>query len=193
MPQNELQVLPRGPFRLEMERNTARRLEVETLNPYAAPSNQNTKGPAAPSLNNDPLATRGSRLGAYMLDALLALLAFLPGAVVGAVVMGVDEKNTGFLAFGALTWLIFEIYQWHLVATTGQSLAKRWGNIRIVDSEGNAPGFVRGVLLRSWVMGLLRFIPAVGSVVSLVDCVMIFGDEQRCLHDRLAGTRVVQD
>jgi hypothetical protein len=34
-------------------------------------------------------------------------------------------------------------------------------------------------------------IPFVGNFVGLVDALMIFGEDHRCLHDRIAGTRVI--
>ena len=36
------------------------------------------------------------------------------------------------------------------------------------------------------------WIPLIGTVFSLVDVGFIFGKERRCLHDRIAGTCVVQ-
>ncbi len=34
-------------------------------------------------------------------------------------------------------------------------------------------------------------IPVVGALYALVDALFIFGAEQRCLHDLIAGTKVV--
>ena len=80
-------------------------------------------------------------------------------------------------------------YQWYLVATTGQSLAKRWFGIKIVRLDGSLPGFVNGVLLRSWVLHALN---AVCNFVGLIDALMIFGEQSRCLHDLIAGTKVIK-
>jgi uncharacterized RDD family membrane protein YckC len=87
--------------------------------------------------------------------------------------------------------LSFMIYQWYLIATTGQSLAKRWLGIKIVRLDGSPVGFVNGVILRSWVVGALSNIPILGTIIGLVNPLMIFGEERRCLHDHIAGTRVV--
>jgi uncharacterized RDD family membrane protein YckC len=40
-------------------------------------------------------------------------------------------------------------------------------------------------------VGLIGQIPVVGSLFLLVDAFFVFGDDQRCLHDYLAGTKVV--
>jgi hypothetical protein len=50
------------------------------------------------------------------------------------------------------------------------------------------------VLLRSWAFYALVFAGTLlffGSILPLVDALMIFGDQRRCLHDHLAGTKVV--
>jgi len=38
---------------------------------------------------------------------------------------------------------------------------------------------------------LVSQVPQVGGLIGLVDILFIFGKERRCLHDLLAGTRVV--
>ena len=92
--------------------------------------------------------------------------------------------------------MILNIYQWYLISTTGQSLAKKWFRIRIVKTDNTGVDFVSGVLLREWVLGFVAgaingVIPSAGSIVSLVDALMIFGSERRCLHDVIASTKVV--
>jgi uncharacterized RDD family membrane protein YckC len=83
------------------------------------------------------------------------------------------------------------IYQWILIATTGQTLAKKWLKMKIVKVDGTPVDFVSGVILRSWVVQALSAIPMVGGLVGLIDALMIFGAEQRCLHDHIAGTIVI--
>jgi uncharacterized RDD family membrane protein YckC len=80
------------------------------------------------------------------------------------------------------------LYAW-MVSTSGQTPGKKLCKIRIVTEDTNQiPGFVKGVLLRSWVIFILYAIPFVG----LVGVVMIFSKTRQCLHDRLAGTIVVE-
>ena len=65
--------------------------------------------------------------------------------------------------------------------------------VRIVMYEnGKLPGFVNGWLLRSFVPGLIGQVPYVGGLFSLVDILCIFGEERRCIHDMIAGTKVVE-
>jgi uncharacterized RDD family membrane protein YckC len=83
------------------------------------------------------------------------------------------------------------IAQWVLISITAQSLGKRAMNMRIVRHSDGAPvGFVRGVLLRSIVAHVLvRLICRLGS---LIDVLVIFTPDRRCLHDYIAGTVVVR-
>jgi uncharacterized RDD family membrane protein YckC len=48
------------------------------------------------------------------------------------------------------------------------------------------------ILLRYLPISLAALIPVIGPYLSLVDVVFIFGSERRCIHDRLAGTKVVK-
>ncbi|HEU4581874.1 MAG TPA: RDD family protein [Polyangiaceae bacterium] len=181
-----------------MKANTAEKLGAQPLNPYAAPIDAATP-PIGQNDQGGELATPSSRLGAQIIDGLLLGAAVIPGALVGAVLGSVfsygnkdDSPVTMASVLGALTGLLFSIYQWQLTAVTGQSLGKRWSNVRIVLENGEPPGFLRGVVLRSWVLFAFRVIPGLGSLVGLTDALMIFSDGRRCLHDRIAGTRVLK-
>ncbi|MOA70690.1 RDD family protein [compost metagenome] len=48
------------------------------------------------------------------------------------------------------------------------------------------------LLKRYLVWWLLAYVPIVGMFLVLVDYLFIFRADRRCLHDRLAATRVVQ-
>jgi uncharacterized RDD family membrane protein YckC len=170
------------------------------FNPYAPPTAAVDQG-LNMNLGGYELADRGTRLGAVLIDGLLMAAAALPAGVL-AIFLGVFSSNAfgrgdaelamyGALGLMGLMVLAFQIYQWYLIATTGQSLGKRWLGVQIVRVDGTPLGFVHGVILRSWVMGAIGNIPLVGGIASIVNILMIFGDERRCLHDHLAGTRVI--
>lgn len=53
-------------------------------------------------------------------------------------------------------------------------------------------GFVKAVLLRAFVNGLIGAIPFVGFIYGIVDILSIFRSDRRCYHDQLAGTQVIQ-
>ena len=96
------------------------------------------------------------------------------------------------------------VYQWILISRTGQSLGKKWTGIRIERIDGTPITFGTGVVLRNWVPKLIGALPNVvwhlgptvvpylGSIFHLVDCLYIYREDRRCLHDHIAGTRVVR-
>jgi uncharacterized RDD family membrane protein YckC len=83
--------------------------------------------------------------------------------------------------------------QVYYLSRDGQTIGKKAVRVRIVDPHsGLPPGFVRAVLLRGFVNGLLGSIPLVGAFYTLTDILFIFSEDHRCLHDRLADTIVVK-
>lgn len=159
--------------------------EPSGANPFEAPS-------AAPGMDRRgvwPLASRGSRATAVSLDACFYFLAFLPGFL--AVWQGGEDATLLFGGLAGVALLGLVVYQTYLVATTGQSIGKRLIGIRIVRSDGSPVEFVHGVLIRSWALGLAQVIPIIGGFIPIIDALMIFSEDRRCLHDRLADTIVV--
>lgn len=139
-----------------------------------------------------------ARFFASMLDSIFTGctfgLAFL--MLVGAAALGIIEApgagtepqiDIGVLAILSFAPLVGVILQWNLIATRGQTVGKFVCCIRIVTMSGGLPGFVNGVILRNWVRVLLGAIPFFG----LIDILFIFGESRRCIHDLIAGTRVV--
>ena len=53
-------------------------------------------------------------------------------------------------------------------------------------------GFLKNVVLRNWVNFLICMVPMVGGIYGIVDILLIFRADCRCIHDFIAGTRVVQ-
>jgi uncharacterized RDD family membrane protein YckC len=145
------------------------------------------------------LADRSVRLGAAMLDGLLTIVAMIPAIVVGVSAGTVREESnlwlfrsmingTGLIT--AVSWVALLVYQAYLVSTTGQSLGKRWTHIKIVKMDGSPVNFVSGVLLRSWLVALVQAVPFL-KFVALIDPLLIFRADRRCLHDHIAGTKVI--
>jgi uncharacterized RDD family membrane protein YckC len=156
------------------------------------------------------LAGRGTRLGAAVIDRLLASLAALPGIllmgpafvqIMTAAMRGeqpdFEAIAAGSFVLGALLGgfgllVLFVIQVW-MLSTRGQSIGKRILGIRIVMCRDHAnPGFLHAWLLRNFVPGLIGVVPYVGFIFVLVDVCFIFGEQRRCVHDYIAGTKVVK-
>ena len=160
------------------------------FNPYAPPSATADRAWSEGHAHVDMLAERGARLGARILDGVLVFAAVFVAAIPLAALADSDTAG-GVLV---TVFMMVMIVQWTLLATTGQTLAKRWLGIRVVKLDGSPAGFVHAVFLRSWVTWLLIGVTApivVGELLAIIDPLLIFGDERRCLHDYLAGTKVI--
>jgi uncharacterized RDD family membrane protein YckC len=174
---------------------------VSEINPYAPPS-------ADSDVLNDPSdasqllrATRSQRWWAAFVDNLLYLPLIGVGAAV-AVGLGysADVEKGGFMLVIYACMLPLAIYQWTLIARTGQSLGKRWSKIKIFKLDDSEVDFLSGVVLRNWVLGvvpliLVALVPDLergSNLLGTVDALFIFGAAHRCLHDYIAGTKVLQ-
>ena len=142
-----------------------------------------------------PPADRMKRLVATLLDVLIfwvtAGMAFGLGFLSGAGFHWGVGLLSGF-GLMSIVWLGMLVCQCYLLAIRGQTIGKIVMGLRIVRFEdGGNPGFVKAVLLRTFLWALITAVPVVGTLVGVVGILFIFRDDQRCLHDHLAGTRVV--
>lgn len=140
---------------------------------------------------NAPISQRvSSRLNRWLgsfIDGMAMLGAAIAGTVLAASLAGpTPSVADAILTFTPMAMLAF--CQLFLTATEGRTIGKYCLGMKIIDSSGNPPGFVQGVLLRIVAVGALSVIP----LFSLVNVLWIFAsDENRCLHDLIAGTHVV--
>ncbi|UCG60388.1 MAG: RDD family protein [Candidatus Zixiibacteriota bacterium] len=141
------------------------------------------------------LAGRGMRLGAAIIDAILMIILLIPVMLltdmfqqaISGQELTLTQKIIGFVA----GWVIFLILHGYLLLKKGQTIGKMILKIKIVDLQGNLPNFGKLLTLRYLILSLLAQIPVAGNLVGLIDVLFIFGKERRCIHDYLAGTRVV--
>ena len=130
-------------------------------------------------------AERWRRLVAWLVDLMLSPVAFVTGMLFA---------DMGGPAIATLTLLVLGIvgvpYQVVLLRREGQTVGKRLLGMRIVDEETGVKGQVfKVIVLRYFVNWLLTLIPP----YLLVDHALIFAKNRRCVHDYLAGTKVVMD
>ena len=90
-----------------------------------------------------------------------------------------------------LGFVVFVVVQGYPLSESGQTWGKKLLKLKIVDLEGRKPDFVRLLGLR-YLLGLAIYqVPILGPIYSIVDVLFIFREDKRCIHDHLAGTRVV--
>jgi uncharacterized RDD family membrane protein YckC len=149
---------------------------METGNPYAAPRAEAEAAPAA----SQPLATRGTRFLARILDGIVEFSPVAVGGILAVVLSSEDRPRMLPLVLGYLGLLGLWVYQIVRLVQTGQTLGKKWMGIKVVRLNGQLPSlgeqFVRGLVL---------------SLLGLISILFIFRNDRRCLHDLAGETRVV--
>jgi uncharacterized RDD family membrane protein YckC len=179
------------------------------------PPEASSATPAVPSSNR---AEQGQRLLARIIDWIIEIICVIPGAVIlGSEViklaMTVSQgKEPDFdqldvpklilggsiLAFMSLSLLVVQVW---MLTVRGQTIGKRIVGIKVVKADGSAAGFVNGWLMRELLITAIgmaiSMIPIIGPIMlrpafHIVDWCLIFRDDQRCLHDQMAGTIVVK-
>ncbi len=165
---------------------------IAVENPYATPRVAAVRAEYPSSAGSDVLASRGSRLAASLIDGLAVVVILLP-ALAALVFVGDNDGLSPmgglFAALSVIALLGFAGYQLFMLVREGQTLGKKAMNIRIVNySDGQIPSAGRLLGMRYFVNSLLGQIP----LYSILDVLLIFGDERRCIHDHLAGTKVVE-
>lgn len=174
------------------------------VNPYAAPQSR-VDDVAYDGLDLEARkASRGKRLGAALLDVLIAMLAFLPPFLWGIfseysrshASMGVSARSPGLgwvTILMAVAFLVILVIDCVMLHKYGQTMGKRVLGIKIVRTDGERISLGRVIGLRMLPIGILGRIPFIGWLISLADCLMIFGAERRCLHDIFADSIVIDD
>lgn len=160
-------------------------------NPYAPPE----ANIEVPLTEDTELAGRGARLGGAFIDGLILSIVFWGAVFLFGSFDSVLKGNTSasMIALMFLGWLgIFLVFNGYLLATKGQTIGKLAVGTRIVSSEN-------GRILPLWkLIGLryvpfyaLGYVPIVGPLLGLVNILLIFRQDRRCLHDHVAGTKVI--
>jgi len=154
-------------------------------------------------------ASRWLRLPAAMIDGLLKTLCYLPITVPLCRAMFSQALAGEQRSFAEITTLTNQIVSDHfmqaapwfallaalqlgLLATRAQSVGKLLLKLRIVSEPDGAPaGVGRVIFLRSCVPFVIEQIPGISILFWVVDSCFIFRSDHRCLHDLIAGTKVV--
>lgn len=146
------------------------------------------------------LADRVMRLVAVIVDvAIMAGLIFVI-AIIAAILFPALQKDpqgqeTALIIFGVACGAVFLallIYNMVLIHRYGQTIGKRMFKIKIVRTDGSRCSLLRYIFARWLPVTLMGAIPLIGYIAQLVDPLMIFRSDQRCLHDLIADTIVVK-
>jgi len=139
------------------------------------------------------LASRWSRLWAVLIDIVILVpllvmaIIFMPDSFVS----DLDTDYSGDLLSALLGNVLFLLLQGYLLLKRGQTIGKYVMNIAIVSvSTNKKPDFFPLYIKRYLVLGLVSSIPFL-EFIAIADGLFIFRKDKRCLHDIIAGTKVI--
>ena len=169
---------------------------MSTENPYSTPVTDPTLAVDPSAYAGTQLATLGQRfLGAFV-DGLISIVAVAP--VMGVLfAMGAMKAGEGMgfgvsLVSGLIVFALCMAIQYAPLKQSGQTWGKKAAKTRIVTMQGTQPSIGDLIGKRYAFYQLVGIIPVIGSIVSLVNILMVFKKDRRCLHDMIAGTQVIQ-
>ena len=129
------------------------------------------------------MASRLSRLGARIINIILSLL------TIWFMLPYVPLPSVRFALVIAGLGVITIIVQFVFLIKYGQSIGEKIFKIKIVKIQtGENGGFVTNIILRGLVNGIISIIP----LYFLIDILFIFKSDRRCIHDLIAGTKVIK-
>lgn len=138
-------------------------------------------------------AEGGPRLVAWLIDAVIGLLALVPGATLAAAGYAAGEDE-GMMVMGGITFCVgFCWAVWYGFTKDGinggQSIGKRRVGLMVVHLPSDLPCTRAQSAIRALVAIACNVVPAVGW---LIEPVMVFiGEDGRRLGDRAADTQVI--
>ena len=164
--------------------------------------------PGQPAWVGTPLASWGSRFGAWAIDSLILLVPFsvlffiLVAGAVG--VSGDDEFAVGAAILAFIVWflaiaVIGLLYAPLLMARDGSRNGQTWGKqmigIRVVRDDGRPVGFgfaaLREIVVKTLAVGIASSI--IPLLPFLADNLWpLFDDQNRALHDMAVSSHVVR-
>ena len=171
---------------------------MNTTNPYAPPQ---AAVEDVTDSSEHVLASRGTRLGATIMDGVIVVIAMYVPIMVAVALSGrplfvstrLNPAGVGLFALllpvagiVAIAWMNY-LY----VSRNGQSIAKKILGIKVVRSDGSPVSVARVFWLRNVLNLVIGAIPLLGTLYALIDALLIFGAPRQCLHDKIADTIVI--
>ncbi|MBA3709186.1 MAG: RDD family protein [Planctomycetes bacterium] len=133
-------------------------------------------------------ASRGARLGAAIVDTLVAVAIILPLFFALGVFSHVPPKvgSPMWLTQNVLPAVLLMIYEALMLKARGQTLGKMALGLKVVTPDDGE--ITAG---QAWGRAASRSLMGLTQILGLVDALFVFSKPRTCLHDRIAKTRVV--
>lgn len=159
------------------------------------------------SLNEQvKLASRWARLFASIIDSILVMIIMFISIVcilyftegIEVIKETIKEPSTFYTNFNYMIGLmilldlfIFSLLNVKLLIKNGQTIGKKIFKIKIVDLDNILPNKL-SLSKRYTIYLFIQHIPIIGSILHIINLLFIFGKEKRCIHDRIANTKVIK-
>lgn len=141
------------------------------------------------------LARRGTRLAAAIIDGVIGMIygfAILYFTGFWSIVSNGEQPSflfsVGMIIFSFIGFVLIHGY---FLYHYGQTIGKKALDIKIVGLDNQKPQLSDLLLKRYLPISLVGIIPMIGSFLPLVDVLFIYRKDRRCVHDLIAGTKVV--
>ncbi|MGI9335513.1 MAG: RDD family protein [Gammaproteobacteria bacterium] len=161
-------------------------------NLYQPPTAELTQ-PGAPQ---GELASRWMRVWGVLLDTVIQLTVMAPflwlsGYWQRAMAGTVAPAET--LIAGVGGFVLYLVINGYTLHKRGQSLGKIAVGTQIVSAHSRElKSLVHIAGLRLLPVSVVSNIPVIGAILALVDVLFVFRADKRCVHDLIAGTRVIK-
>jgi uncharacterized RDD family membrane protein YckC len=158
-------------------------------NPYAPPLAEVKDAPSS----GTELAGRGGRLLAVIVDVIVQMvLLWILSFLLPWKLFDTAPSAGVLVANGLLGAVLFLVVQGWLLVKRGQTIGKIALGLRIVRSDGSAVSAGRMLGLRYGIGFAVGVVPVVNMIYGLIDCLLIFRQSRKCLHDQIADTIVIR-
>ncbi len=166
-------------------------------NPYQAPEAELDDFYESDPEDGQPLASRWLRFWGAVIDTVIQVIAFFMVIFPLGLIELASSDPFAFDLAEQLTSLVFGFGLFLLIhgyplLTRGQTIGKMLLRIQIVSySDNKILPFGKLFVFRYLILGVVYYIPFIGTLMGLVNACFIFGEERRCIHDLMANTKVV--
>jgi len=141
------------------------------------------------------LASRWQRLAGAIIDGIIGFAVALPMMFMLGIFeytrKGVSPPFQLTLVSAVIGFVVFALVHGYFLNKSGQTIGKKVLGTKIVGMDDRQLG-IQAILLKRYLpITVVSMIPVLGGLLSLVDILFIFGKEKRCVHDYIAGSKVV--
>ncbi len=175
---------------------TTRSVVADAFNPYQPPTSSDLLDSSAAGGEQTNLASRAERFGAATIDGLIQLVIVMPIQFAFHVYDNfpkIELSARNQLAFGAAGFVTFHVVHGYFLVKNSQTVGKKLLRLQIVNFADGVPTPASKILLlRVLPLTLAAQIPGIGAFLSTIDALFIFGRNRRCVHDFIAGTKVIK-